>query len=54
MNNKRLEQLKEAWINNVVKVQGVKKEDAEKMFDKIQPFKNEPSGTSTKNENDRQ
>ena len=49
MNNKRVEQLREAWIKNVIKVQGLIREDAEKMYDKIQPFKNGPGGTIVKN-----
>ena len=49
MNTKRVEQLREAWINNVIKVQGLKREEAEKMYDKIQPFKNRPAGTIVKN-----
>ncbi len=37
--SKRIEQLREMWINAVVKIQGHSKEEAEKMYDKIQPHK---------------
>lgn len=39
MNEKRLEQLKETWIKNVIKVQGISREEAEKLYNKIQPHK---------------
>ncbi len=41
MDKKRLAQLKETWIKNIMKVQGLTREEAEKMYDKIQPHRNE-------------
>ena len=41
MNEKRLEQLKETWIKNVMKIQNVTREEAEKLYDKLQPYKEE-------------
>lgn len=43
MNDKRLEQLKETWIKNVIKVQNITRDEAEKQYDKIQPHKVEVS-----------
>jgi len=39
MSDKRLEQLKETWIKNVIKVQSISRDEAEKLYDKIQPHK---------------
>lgn len=39
MNEKRLEQLKETWIKNVIKVQGISRDESEKLYKKIQPYK---------------
>jgi hypothetical protein len=41
MNEKRLEQLKEAWIVNIIKIQNISRDAAEKLYDKIQPHQNE-------------
>lgn len=38
MNDKRLEQKKESWIKNIIKVQGLTNEEAENLYDKIKPF----------------
>lgn len=38
MNDKRFEQLKEAWIKNVMKVFDYTREVAEKEYDKIKPY----------------
>jgi len=35
---KRFEQQKETWIKNVMKIQGLTREEAEKMFDKLMPY----------------
>jgi uncharacterized protein YdaL len=39
MEDKRLKQKKESWIKNVVNVQGMTREQAEELYNKIQPFK---------------
>jgi hypothetical protein len=35
---KRFEQQRETWIKNVMKIQGLSREEAEKMFDKLMPY----------------
>lgn len=38
LNDKRLEQLKETWIKNVMKVQDHSREEAENLYQKIKPY----------------
>lgn len=38
LNDKRLEQLKETWIKNVMKVQDYSREEAENLYHKIKPY----------------
>lgn len=37
MNEKRLEQLRETWVKNVMKVQNITRAEAEVLYSKIQP-----------------
>lgn len=37
MNEKRLEQLRETWVKNVMKVQNITRAEAEVLYAKIQP-----------------
>lgn len=39
LNKKRLEQKKETWIKNVIKVQNLSPEKAEELYNKIKPYK---------------
>lgn len=39
MNEKRLEQLKEAWIKNIIRIQNISRDAAEILYENIQPHK---------------
>ncbi len=39
MNEKRLEQLKEAWVKNVVRILGYSREHSEELYNKIKPYR---------------
>lgn len=39
MDERRLEQKKESWIKNVMKVLGLEREAAEKAYNAIQPYR---------------
>jgi hypothetical protein len=43
VNGKRLEQLRKAWIDNVVRITTLSQEDAEKLYDKVKPYRNDKS-----------
>lgn len=36
---KRIAQLKESWIRNVVRIMNITEEEAKKIYDRIQPHK---------------
>lgn len=38
MEDKRLEQKKETWIKNVMRIEGLTREEAERLYDKLRPF----------------
>ncbi len=37
--DKLAKQKKESWIKNVVRIQNISQEEAEKLYDKIKPFR---------------
>jgi hypothetical protein len=39
LTNKRIEQLKETWVKNVMQVQNISRVDAELLYNKIQPYR---------------
>lgn len=39
LEQKRLEQQKETWIVNIIKIQNISRDAAEKLYEKIQPHK---------------